>query len=171
MTISKITGADMLTAIKIATSGLPLGSSFTISLFDSYDLFKLNVEQLVDGFDFDQSVAERIVDGLNQRDLSELSTAIGVKLVVDNKPRSSLIANAGIIRSAGVWSHNPAIPTDPDQIVEAIRRMATQMQLPDAVSARHQHLLAALEVGRRHSHSVSNGSVQRATLCLAVFRC
>jgi hypothetical protein len=128
MPISKITGADMLEAVQSATRGLPLGSTFAISLFDSYDLFKLDVGQLVERFDFDRDVAERIVAGLNHRNLSELSAAIGVQLAVDKELRTSLIANAGVIRSAGVWSHNPAIPSDPDQIVEAIRRMRN----PDA---------------------------------------
>jgi hypothetical protein len=130
MPIPKITGADMFAAVKSATKDLPFGSSFTISLFDSYDLFKLDVSQLVERFDFDRDVAERVVDGLKHRNLSELSAAIGINLEVDKKLRTSLVANAGIIRSAGVWSDDPAIPADPDQIVEAIRRMRNPNATP-----------------------------------------
>jgi hypothetical protein len=123
VTLPKITGPDMLSAVKAATKGLPLGSSFAISLFDSYDLFKLDVEQLVDDFGFDAGVAQRVVDGLRRSDLTELSVALGISLSVDKSLRNSLLPNAGIIRSAGVWSDISAIPADPDLLVEEIRRM------------------------------------------------
>jgi hypothetical protein len=123
VTLSKITGLDMLTAVRAATKDLPFGSSFAISLFDSYDLFKLDLGQIVDAFDFDAVVAKRVVEGLHRHDLTELSTALGISLVVDRSLRTSLLPNAGIIRSAGVWSDNPAIPADPDLLVEEIRRM------------------------------------------------
>jgi hypothetical protein len=123
VTLPKITGPDMLSAVKAATKGLTLGSSFAISLFDSYDLFKLDVGELVDGFGFDAGVAQRVVDGLRRSDLTELSAALGISLSVDKSLRNSLLPNAGIIRSAGVWSDISAIPADPDLLVEEIRRM------------------------------------------------
>jgi hypothetical protein len=126
----QITGADMLAAVKTATRDLPLGSTFAISLFDSYDLFKLTINQLVERFGFEQAVAERVVDGLSQRDLTELGSAIGIDLVVDKELRTSLIANAGLIRSAGVWSHEPTIPSDPEQMVDTIRRMRNPSTIP-----------------------------------------
>jgi len=130
VTLPKITGPDMLAAVKAATQDLPFGSSLAISLFDSYDLCKLDVKQLVSTFGFDMGVAQRVVDGLHHCDLTELSAALGIGLSVDKSLRTSLLPNAGIIRSAGVWSDNPLIPADPDLLVEEIRRMRTPSPKP-----------------------------------------
>jgi hypothetical protein len=101
VTIPKITGPDILRAILDRTKELPRGSVFSISLFDSYDLFKLEREQLIDEFDFSEPVADLVITGLRRECLTELGKAIGINLLVDKKRTDSLIKNAGIIRSAG----------------------------------------------------------------------
>jgi hypothetical protein len=125
MTIPRISGADMLRAVKNAPKQNGDGYSLRISLFDSYDLFKLDEKQLVDEFDFEVSIAQKVVAALNHADLSELSQAIGVTLIVDKTLKNSLIPNAGIIRSAGAWADNASVPTTADEIVDDIRRMRT----------------------------------------------
>ena len=108
MDIPSITGVDVLRAINASAEGLSSGAPFTISQFDALDLHKLRFEDLTSfEFQFSAEVADRIVSGLSQGDFSELSNALGIRLIVDKKRIESLIKNAGIIRSAGGWSDDP----------------------------------------------------------------
>ena len=108
MSVPKITGLDVLRAVRAASRGLPTGSPFTISLLDSYDLFELESDQLTTPeFGISAEAAQRIVAGLRKRALTELSGVLGVRLIVDNDRAESLIPNAPIIRSAGAWADEP----------------------------------------------------------------
>src|SRR5690242_13549788 len=107
MSIPKITATDVLQAVQERMKGAPVGSVLSINLFDSYDLFKLTQQELVDRFGFDSGVATQVVSDLQRRSLNELSRAIGINLVVDRNGARSLIKNAGIIRSAGALTDDP----------------------------------------------------------------
>jgi len=108
MEIPKITGPDVLRAVKAATADMPKGAPFAISLYDAEDLFKLEPEDLTaEEFGFSPEVAARIVAGLRNGDLTELGHALGIKLIVDKGMRESLIENAAIIRTAGIAADDP----------------------------------------------------------------
>jgi hypothetical protein len=108
MTNPQITGPNMLRAIVERTKGLPQGSVCAISLLDSYDLFKLEANDLTaPEFNFDSRVAERIVEDLRRGSLMELGKALGIHLIVDKQQFDSLVPNAGIIRSAGAFASDP----------------------------------------------------------------
>ncbi len=109
MTNPQITGVGMLRAIVQRTKGLPQDSVCTISLLDSQDLFKLEVNDLTaPEFNFDSQVAEARRRRLASRKrVTELGKALGIRLIIDKKRSDSFVPNAGIIRSAGAFANDP----------------------------------------------------------------
>ena len=106
MRIPKITGVDVLRALKEATRDWPNGAPFQISQGDANDLFTLTVAELVKRFRFKNEVASRIVADLATEKLNALGDALGVQLLV-TESAGNLIHNAGIIRGAGAWADEP----------------------------------------------------------------
>jgi len=99
------TGKQMLDAVREKTKGLPKESVFAINPDDRDDLCKLTVPDLLSvGFD-EQQVAS-IVEGLKQKDLSELGKALGLHFRIEMY-RLNLIPGEAARRASEILKDDP----------------------------------------------------------------
>ena len=112
------TGKEMLKAVLDAVRSRPDQKELRLSIFDTYDLFKLTPGDLQE-FGLDSVWSEHISGDLLNGSLAELSDWLGTRLVKD-KLQKNLIPGEGVRRTAGMWE---ATDDDPDVLVEEIRRL------------------------------------------------
>ena len=111
-------GKQMLQAVVDAIRSQPDKKELRLSIFDSYDLFKLKPSDLQD-FGLDIKTSERISGDLLDESLIELSNWLDTTLVKDAQQKN-LIPGEGVRRTAGIWATSD---DDPDAMVDEIRRL------------------------------------------------
>lgn len=112
------TGKQMLEAVQDAVRRRPELTELRISIFDSYDLFKLKPSDLSDmGVECEH--AELISSDLLKGSLNQLGNWLGMRLIKDKNQRN-LIQGEGFRRTSGIWANGN---DDPDSIVEEVRQL------------------------------------------------